>query len=375
MTKQALRLLSPRMKSFPPLLVVAATLFAVTGLNAEVTAVTDPVGFMTIDTPQGSDTIIAAPFTKAPVFQGLASSVNSFTVTFNPSPDFGDLTSMPHYVQAATGGKAGVIFDIASNTSNTITLVDNGISPADLANSSVKVIPYWTLGQLYPATDQGVSFTPSGVLGPLRRTQILFPNVLGTGINRSPSTTYYFVTNASTPLDPVVSYWRSTGSGTNNVNNTAILPDSYFIVRNPTNAASGLKTTIVGSVNVGPSVVQLDSTGGSPNDNNVSLGRPVDIKLDELGIIESGAFMQSTSTLGPTRRDQLMIINNDTFGFNKSPSTTYYYVTNQGWKSTATGTNDVGTNIIKSATGYIIRKASQNPVGSTFWTNNITISE
>lgn len=375
MTKQALRLLSPRMKSFPPLLVVAATLFAVTGLNAEVTAVTDPVGFMTIDTPQGSDTIIAAPFTKAPVFQGLASSVNSFTVTFNPSPDFGDLTSMPHYVQAATGGKAGVIFDIASNTSNTITLVDNGISPADLANSSVKVIPYWTLGQLYPATDQGVSFTPSGTILPSRRTQILISDIAGSGINRSSSSVYYFATNGSAPLDPVLSYWRSAASGTNNVNNTPILPDSYFIVRNPITAASGLKTTIAGSVNVGTSVVQLDSTGGLPNDNYVSLGRPVDIKLDDLGIVESGAFLPSLGTILPQRRDQLLVISNTQIGFNKSASTVYYYVTGQGWKSASTGTNNVGTNTIKAATGYIIRKASQNPAGSKFWTNNITISE
>lgn len=375
MTKQALRLLSPRMKSFPPLLVVAATLFAVTGLNAEVTAVTDPVGFMTIDTPQGSDTIIAAPFTKAPVFQGLASSVNSFTVTFNPSPGFGDLTSMPHYVQAATGGKAGVIFDIASNTSNTITLVDNGISPADLANSSVKVIPYWTLGQLYPATDQGVSFTPSGAIPLLWRTQILFPNISGLGINRSSSKTCYFVTNSAAPLDPSLSYWRSTATGASNVNNTPILPDSYFIVRNPANAASGLKTTIAGSVNVGASVVQLDSTGGTPNENYVSLGRPVDIKLDDLGIVESGAFMPSLGVIPFQFRDQLHIISNEVMGFNKSATTTFFYITGQGWKSTATGTNNVGTNVIKAATGYIIRKASQNPAGSTFWTNTITIAE
>ncbi len=362
----------------PSITAVASMLVAAASLHAQTTATTDPVGFMTIDTPVGSDTIIAAPLTKAPVFQGGVTTLSNFTLTFDPSPGFGSLTTTPHYVQAAGGDQAGIIFDVASNTSNSITLVDNGISPTGLTNgTSVKVVPYWTLGELYPAADQNVAFTPSGTTGGNRRTQILTPNVVGTGINRAPTATYFFVTNASDPTNPAVSYWRSTATGTTNVNNTAILPDSYFIVRNPTNAATNLKTTVAGNVNVGATVVQLDSTSGAPNDNYVSLGRPVDITLNDLGLIASGAFMPSGGFTGGARRDLLLLINNATIGTNKAPSTTYYYVsagpTNQ-WASTATGTNNVGTNVIPAAIGYIIRKASNNATGSQFWTNTITIA-
>lgn len=367
MTKQALRLLSPRMKSFPPLLVVAATLFAVTGLNAEVTAVTDPVGFMTIDTPQGSDTIIAAPFTKAPVFQGAVTSQNGFVITATGA-SFGDLTTTPHYVQAADGSQAGMIFDVQTNSSTTITLVDNGVQPTGLsAGVQIKVIPYWTLGTLFPASDQGVSFTPSaGVILPQRRTQILFPNFAGIGINRAAGSIYYFVTNT---------YWRNTSGGTNNFNNTPILPDSYFIVRNPTNAASDLKLTVAGSVNMGPMAVQLDRQGNTGNDNYVSLGRPVDITLNDLGLISSGAFTPSLGVILPQRRDQLLVFDNSASGINKAAKSIYYYVTNSGWRSTSTGTNDVGNNIIPSAVGYVIRKATNNGTGTVFWTNTVNFNQ
>jgi uncharacterized protein (TIGR02597 family) len=352
-----------------PTLGVAAS-FAVGGLHAQTTATTDPVGFMTIDLPVGSDTVVAAPLTKPPVFQGAVSSLNSFTIT-STGADFGDLTSLPHYVQAIDGTQAGMIFDIASNTTDTITLVNNGVTPSGLtANTQFKVVPYWTLSQLFPSSDQGVSFTPSAsASGPARRTQILTPNVTGTGINRAAGATYYFVTN---------SYWRSTTGSTNNFNNTPLLPDSYFIVRNTTNSASGLKLTVAGNVNTGKMAVQLDSVASTQNDNYVSLGRPTDITLNDLGLISSGAFLPSASASGPARRDQLLVFNNASIGFNKSASATYYYLSNattQGWRSSSTGTNDVGSTIIPAAVGYVIRKATNNGTGTTFWTNQITIAE
>lgn len=346
---------------------LAAALLAAPGVQAQTTATTDPVGFMTIDLPVGSDTIVAAPLSKAPVFQGAVTSLSGFVVTVTGA-NFGDLTTSPHYLQAVTGAQAGMIFDIASNTADTITLVDNGVSPTGLsAGTTFKVIPYWTLGTLFPSTDQGVSFTPSaGTTLLTRRTQILFPNVAGTGINRAPNNTYYFVTNT---------YWRSQSGGTNNFDNTPILPDSYFIVRNPTNAASGLKLTVAGSVNTGPMAVQLDRLATGANDNYISLGRPMDITLNDLGLITSGAFTPSTGTTTLTRRDQLMIFNNATIGMNKAPGTTYYYLTNSGtnrWLSTSTGTNDVGANVIPAAVGYIIRKATNGTTGTQFWTNTTT---
>lgn len=354
---------------------IATTALAASALQAQTTATTDPVGFMTIATPTNNDTIIAAPLTKPPVFQGAVSSRSNFVITVSPSPGFGDLTSLPHYVQPVSGAQAGYIFDVATNDSNSITLVDNGVTPTGLdPSNSFKVVPYWTIGEIFPAADQNVSFTPSGATGPSRRTQVLLPNTTNTGINRSAAVALFFVTNAADPINPAVSYWRSTLTGTTNVNTTPIVPDSYFTVRNPTNAGTNLAVTIAGNVNTGAMAVQLDSTAGVANDNYVSLGRPTDITLNDLGLIQSGAFLQSINATGPGRRDQLLVISNSVGGINKSASVSYYYITNAGWRSTLTGTNDVGTNVIPAAIGYIVRKASNNPTATTFWTNNITIA-
>ena len=352
----------------PQRLLLLSSILAITSPLAHATnAVTEPVGFMTMDLPVGSDTIVAAPLTKAPVFQGAVSTRNGFTIS-STGASFGNLTSLPHYVQPTSGSQAGMIFDVASNTADTITLVDNGVEPSGLnASAQFKVVPYWTLGELFPASGQGVSFTASANTLPTgRRTQILFPNTTGTGINRAPSTTFFFVTNT---------FWRSTAAANTDANNTPILPDSYLIVRNPTNAQSGLKLTIVGSVSTNPMTVQLDRTASGPNDNYVSLGRPVDITLDNLGLISSGAFTPSLNTLPTGRRDQLLVFNNSAIGINKAPSTTYYYVTNAGWRSTATGNTDVGNTVIPAAVGYVIRKATNGTSGSQFWTNTISIAQ
>jgi uncharacterized protein (TIGR02597 family) len=357
---------------------IATTALAASALQAQTTSTTDPVGFMTIATPAGNDTIIATPLTKPPVFQGAVSSRSNFVITVSPSPAFGDLTTLPHYVQPVTGPQAGYFFDVIANNSNTITLASNGITPTGLdPSNSFKVVPYWTLGQLFPAGDQSVSFQASGVTGGNRRTQILFPSLTNTGINRAASATYFFATNAADPTNPSVSYWRSTATGITNVDNTAIIPDSYITVRNPTNALTNLQVTIAGNVNTGATSVQLDSVSGIQNDNYVSLGRPTDITLNALGLIQSGAFLPSTGFTGGGRRDQLLIISNSTIGTNKAANVTYYYVsaggTNQ-WASTVTGTNDVGNTLIPAAIGYTIRKSSSNSTGTQFWTNNITIA-
>ena len=78
------------------LLATVVALATAPGLNAQTTATTDPVGFMTIDLPVGSDTIVAAPLSKAPVFQGAVTSLNGFVITV-ANAGLGDLTAAPHY--------------------------------------------------------------------------------------------------------------------------------------------------------------------------------------------------------------------------------------------------------------------------------------
>ena len=351
------------MKKFLPLFL--ATAAVVTHAAFGQTATTTPVGAMTIDLPRGSDTILSVPLAKADSFRGAVTSRTGFTITVSPSPVWGSFTAVPHYVQAIDGAQAGVLFDVASNTADTITLVDNGLTPTGLdAGTKFKIVQYWTLGTLFPASDANVSFTPSAnLLGLTRRTQLLFPNVTGTGINRSSSAIYFFSGSS----------WRNVAAAGVDANNTPILPDSFIIVRNPTTAADGLKLTVTGSVNADPISIPLDTTAGTPNDNFVSMSRPIDVTLNDLGLISSGAFTPSTSVLGLGRKDQLLVFNNANIGINKSASAIYFYY-NGTWRNVSSAGVDAGLTTIPAGAGVIIRKASGTSATSAFWTNELVLN-
>jgi uncharacterized protein (TIGR02597 family) len=351
------------MKSTSLTLAAAAVLAALPLANAQnVTATTDPVGFVTIDLPVNSDTIIAAPLTKAPIFQGSVSSRSGFTISVSSAPNWSQFTNT--YLQVVDGSQAGMIFDIASNTGDSLTLVNNGVQPTGLdAGAQFKLVEYWTLGTLFPASSANVSFTPSSnTLGVNRRTQILFPDTIGTGINRAPTDTYFFTGTS----------WRKTTASTTDANNTPILPETYFIVRNPSTASSGLKLTVAGSVSTSSFTIPLDRLSSSSNDNYVSISRPMDVALNDLGLISSGAFVASSNTLGVNRRDQLLVFSNNSTGLNKAASSTYYYVTNSGWRSTSTGATDVGTSVIPAGSGLVIRKYQNADTTTQFWSNPYT---
>ena len=356
-------------------LILGASLLAtVPLLRAQVTntVASDPVGIFSFTLPSSSDTLISLPLTRPKLYQGVVSSLTNYTVTVSGSPGWsaGDFTTTPCYLQVLSGSMNGMLFDIASNTSNSITLVNNGLAPTGLLPSVMfKVVPYWTLGTLFPPADQGKSFTASSnALGLNTRTQVLFPNRAGTGINRASILICYF--NASNQ------HWNSVSSGTNNVDATPILPDSYITVRNPATAASGT-LTLMGGVDTGAMAIQLDSLTNTAQDNMVSTGRPVDIALTNLGIL-NGSFTPSASTLGLQTRDQLMSYSNTPGVMNAAATSIYYYLSNsttQGWRSAATGTNDVGGNLIPAGSAILIRRATNSSAVTLFWTNSISIPQ
>lgn len=333
-------------------------------------ATTTPVGAVTFDLPRNSDTRVAVPLERPSVFRGPVASRNGFTIDVSATANLASLTSVPHYVQATEGDQQGIIFDVLSNTATSITLANNGLEPTGLvAGSDFKVVPYWTLATLFPATDQNVSFTPSAsTTGVARRTQVLLPNIVGTGINRAPAASFFFVTNT---------FWRSTSATSIDAGNTPLPPDSFIIVRNPSTAADGLKLTTTGSVNTDAQAIQLDRISGASNDNYVAAVIPVDTALDDLNLVTSGAFTASAATTGVARRDQLLRYNNSVIGLNKAPSATYYYLNTgviQGWRSTASSTTDAGPTILPAGTSIVIRKYQSATPTTQFWNYQLTLA-
>ncbi len=160
------------------LLSVAAvsSLLLANGASAQSVA-TDPVGFTTTPCPGNSDTYISVPFTRPPEFVGATASATVNTITVSGSPWTANqfvyvAGSQPktYFVligpHASTNPKEGLFFQITANTTNTLTVNAAGDNLSSIvAATQILVIPYHTLGSVFPASDAGVSFivSPSAV--------------------------------------------------------------------------------------------------------------------------------------------------------------------------------------------------------------------
>jgi uncharacterized protein (TIGR02597 family) len=69
-----------------------------------------------------------------------------------------------YYVLIGPGGtKEGRTYAIIDNTNNFLTVTATAFDDASgiPANTQIEIIPYWTLATIFPATDAGISFTPT----------------------------------------------------------------------------------------------------------------------------------------------------------------------------------------------------------------------
>jgi uncharacterized protein (TIGR02597 family) len=339
-------------------------------VSAQTTATTDPVGFATITCPAGSDTRIGLPLTRPADFVGAVQSIagNVITVAGTPNwtanqfvhvagtqPNTYFVLVGPH---ATTNPKEGRAYTVTANGANTLTLDLNGDSISDVAaDTQISVIPYWTLATVFPASDANVSFKPSASVFSLE-TQILIPDYTSVGTNLAPTTTYFFFNGA----------WRQVGQPTTVDHGEDILAiRDQFIVRNNTTATS---LTSLGGVLMKKITTPLSTETSTAQDNFVSVPRPVDVKLNDLGLISSGAFTPTTSIFNI--QDQLLVSDNAQVGINKAPDSTYFYF-NGAWRKVGQPTtSDFGNDTIKLGTGFLIRKAPSASGATAFWINDKT---
>lgn len=322
---------------------------------------TEPSGFYQITCQGNSDTIVSIPFTRPIAASGLVQTASGNSLQASGSPGWaasqfvyaaGSQTNT-YYVLMRSGTKEGYVYTVTANTANALTL---DLSNADLsginAGDRFAIIPYWTLGSVFPG-GAGVNASPS--LGS-RSTEVLMPNLSGSGINLSSSRTYYFHGG----------YWKQFGQGFANVNDDVLLPDSYFTVRHNISTA----TTVVAQGNVLTTKlsVPLLTSLSSKQDNAVAIPRPISVSLNNSDLISSGAFSSSPSF--GSRTDELLVFDNTTVGKNKSSSATYFYF-NNAWRKFGAGAADVGNDLVFTpGTGVIIRKAATG--SSPAWVNSPT---
>jgi uncharacterized protein (TIGR02597 family) len=343
-----------------------AALFA-TSSHAQ-SVMTDAVGFTTTSLLGESDSAISLPFVRAPVFIGALQSASGNTITVTGSPwtanQFvynGGTQRNRYYALVGPAGSAnpkeGHTYPITANGTNTLT-VDLG--PDNLtgipANAQVSIIPNWTLATVFPASDQNVSFTPTTSTATYK-TQIRVPDASAAGTNL-PYATYYFSNNA----------WRLVGDEATDRGDDPLMPDSYFVVRN-LNGAPTLPLVTLGGVLLKKLSVPLITRTAGPQDNPVSIVRPLDVSLNATGLNPAdGSFVAG---------DELHLFNNTTVGYDK-PARVYVQNTsapNGKWRLVSPlndPLNDRGNEIIPAGTGFLIRKAPSDGLAD-FWTNSFPV--
>jgi uncharacterized protein (TIGR02597 family) len=326
-----------------------------------------------------SDTLVSMPFTRNPEFTGTIQSVSNNVVTVTGTPGWAGsqfvylqgIQPKTYYalIGANTGGpanlKEGCIYTVTANGTNTVTFALNGDSITSVpANSQISLIPYWTLGTVFPATNQNVSFTATTSTRDFQ-TQVLLPNFAATGVNLGYSETYYFINTGANVG------WRLFGDATTTDHSDDILiPSSYFVVRN-NNGAPTLPLVVTGNVLTGKVTLPETTLAAQSQDNDVTMIRPLDVTLNDSGLTPTnGSFVATTSTR--SFKDQLFIYNNAQVTLNKSPSATYYYM-NGAWRLFGdTTTVDHGSDLISSGSALTIRKAASGTGTTDFWQNTPT---
>ena len=261
--------------------------------------------------------------------------------------------------------KEGSYYMVTANDTASVTVNLNGDSLSTVAaNTSVSLIPYWTLGTAFPDSAAGISYIAStGTNTRTRQTQILLPDLTSAGFNLAPSADYIYYSSA----------WRlltASGADTTNSYDDVILPTTtYFTVRNSTTATS---FTPSGGVYMNRLSLPLDTQKLNSQDNAVAVPRPANVALNDLGLISSGAFVASTGTNTRTRGDTLLTYDNTQTGLNKAPSASYIYYSGAWRLLGANGVDtstDYGTTTIAYGTGITIRKAPFASGLTSFWQN------
>jgi len=335
----------------------AATLLGSSLAHAQVVS-TVLSGVNRITLPGLSDTVLACPFTRPEAAAGLVLSASENVVTFKGAPGWsvnqfvtGGAVTDHFYLLIVSGPKEGAAYAITGNNSDSVTLDLDGDSLTGLAaGHRLSIVPQWTLATLFPGGGGvHVSPTPGD-----RQSEVLFPNVNATGINSSPSRTFYLWEGS----------WREVGQGEANRDHEVVYPDTYFIVRH--NIATATEFVGSGQIVSGKLRTWLGVNAAAQRDNYLALQRPSATTLAASGLVESGAFAASPTP--GNRTDELLVFDNTVARRNRAPSATYYYWDN-AWRKIGAGSASFdGATILQPGVGFIIRKGPAATAPT--WTNS-----
>jgi uncharacterized protein (TIGR02597 family) len=331
----------------PSIYVIALTSFAMSGLNAQTTATTDPVGFTTVTvrgktTDARAFTTVVLPMERPDAFVGACTGAiftldaGRTVITF-PSNIFTANqftgTGNQHYLRLSNGDNAGEFSTIVGNTENSLTLADD-LNSVLATSSTFAITPYWTLSTALPnggGLQGGTSATAADTV------TIYNANFVGTA--------YFYNTSNNS--------WRV---GLTAANNVLIPPGSGLgIERKQPTAAS---IVLAGSVPLGASAVDVNGSNSGTATRYTLVGSAYPLaskRLADIGLYTGNASTGVAGGTSATAADTVTIYNPST-----GVGTAYFYNTsNNSWRVGLTLADNV--TIPEGSAVLITRKNGRSP--------------
>jgi uncharacterized protein (TIGR02597 family) len=294
-----------------------------------VDACSEPTGSLALTFLTNSDTYVSIPFTRVPLCCGTVQSVSNNAITVQGAPgwatgQWSQVTSngyFPNYVVLTSGAKQGATFIITNNSSDTLdTLAPlpgcddlSGVSAGD----QLAVVPYWTLGTVFPGgagITPSISSTTSGL-----RTELLFlhSGPYWSGLPPTAAYGFYFYN----------SHWRRSFPSiapTSNFDGVVILPDQYFIVRQMPKSPTTTFTAGGNIVQYSTRTCLYADSVTTNWDNYVANYHSTTQTLDQAGL--AAAFTASNpGATNPAINDLLLVYDNTAMKMTKAPAHVYFY--------------------------------------------------
>ncbi len=292
--------------------------------------VTTPVGFTSVVVNANSIKALSLPFNTPPDFAAAISTVNAGALTIQTTSAgwgvnaYGPFGSNPHVVRLVSGAAIGRQYKIASNTSDTLTLVAGSDLTGVASTDTYQIFPTATLQSLFGATGTGLNVNADPTLA---------DNVLLRG---SSSWITYF--NDGTQ-------WVRQGPGTVS-NNVAVSPEQGFLfVRR---AGTAYTFTALGAVPI--TNLQTDF----PANQITAFGNrfPVDTNLVGLGLDLQPGWNKNAD---PTLADNVLV--------RGSSWITYYFDPTAGvnsWVRQGPQTPNQNPPILTGTSVVVVRRAGSN---------------
>lgn len=317
-----------------------AIIFSLSNLGA---VETDPVGFVTTNTPAGDDALIGLPLKQAPALAGAADSVADAVVTVTATLTV-DGFNNTHYALATSGANAGQWSEVTDTDTNTFTTAEVLLAATD----TFEIIPFWTLATAFPNGDGiGVTADPFNP-----ETTVSTNNVAAVGINLSTAATYFYFPGPT----PVSAGWYQTGSFAAS-DGVRLSPDTYLTIRN--DSSSALSTVTSGTVPVSVVGTTVIGLAAQDQDNQLANPYPAPLTLSTSGLTDVVA--PAADPFNPL--DTVLIYDIEgSSGQNISAAATYFYFPGPtpvaaGWYQTGSFAESDAVEI-PAGGAFVIRKGA-----------------